>query len=94
MAQSAVKEASWQTRTCGRNCDMEAKTGASGDRPGEADQAPSWQTKTDDKARLEKDLQEAKDKLTGLGDVPEHANKTAALDRERFFPSSGRRRRR
>jgi len=58
---------------------MEARNTALSDAQREAAKLASWQTKTEDKARLEKDLQEAKGKLTGLGAVPEHANKTAAL---------------
>jgi hypothetical protein len=79
VAQNAVKEATWATRTCGRNCDMEAKNTALSGAQNEATKLASWQTKTEDKARLDKDLKEAEDKRTALGYVPEHANKMAEL---------------
>jgi hypothetical protein len=77
-AQKAVTEASWQTHTCGRNCDMDAKTSALADAQSHLDELSARQAKMEEAGRLKDTLKEAQDKLVALGYVPEHANKTAA----------------
>lgn len=77
-AQNAVKEAIWQTRVCGHNCDMEAKEGAVDKAQKRLDQLSAWQTKTDTKKDLEKELKEAQAKLAALGNIPQHVDRTAA----------------